>query len=78
MEFEKRLARIEAGQHFAMGMLMGIAQANRGNPELLNCIKHSLEQHHAALLAQTTDEVRLAAFQELLETVPGMTGSKPA
>ncbi len=78
MDLETRLARIEAVQHFTMGVQMGIAQACSSNPLLMSCISRSLEQQHAQLLGSSQNEKKLAAFQELLEAVPGMLdGASP-
>lgn len=75
---ETRLSKVEAVQHFTLGLLAGVIDVLRkSKPELMPLIEHHLERHHAILVGESVDPAKVAAFQELQGLLFPASGSGP-
>lgn len=66
-----RLAHVEAVQHFQNAMLGALAKACQDLPGFKEHLRESLLRHHALLIAESDDEVRLKAYEDLMERALG-------
>lgn len=70
-DIEERLSKIEAVQHFQLAMIGALARACAANSVFTQAARENLLRHHALLAGESTDEVKLRAFEELMDEVLG-------
>ena len=70
-ELSERLSKIEAVQHFQVAMIGALAKVCAENPAFANHARENLLRHHALLAGESTDEIKLKAFEELMEQILG-------
>jgi hypothetical protein len=67
----ERLSKVEAVQHFQTAMIGALAKACQSLPQFSAYARENLQMHHAILLGESRDEVKVKAFEELMEAVLG-------
>lgn len=71
MTVESRLSKIEAVQHFQIAMLGAISKAIPDQDAFKRFARQNLELHHAILCGESVDDVKLAAYEELMHEILG-------
>lgn len=66
-----RLSKIEAVQHFQLAMIGAVAKSLQDQVAFRTQARGNLELHHAMLLAESTDELKLSTFQQLMAEILG-------
>jgi len=72
-ELSERLSRIEAVQHFHTAAIAALAKMFASDAAFVVRLRESLQLHQAALSGESTDEVKVKAYEELMEVVLGKT-----
>lgn len=70
-DLSERLSKIEAVQHFQGAMIGALAKTCAENPAFARHARENLLRHHALLAGESTDEVKLKAFEDLMEEILG-------
>lgn len=71
---DDRISKIEAVQHFQLAMIAALVQACLELPGFKENARRNLQMHQAQLAGESTDEVKLKAYEELMESVLGPQG----
>ena len=74
----ERLSKLEAAQHFQQAIVGALAKACADHPNFMKFVHENLALHHAVLLGDSTDEVKVKAFEELMTELLGKSGTSPS
>ena len=66
---DERISKLEAIQMFQVAMLGALSKACPNQAAFASYARENLERQHAVLLAESTNETRLAAYQELMNEI---------
>lgn len=75
-ELRDRLSKIEGVQHFQSAVLGAVAKTCAAHPEFAKILRENLLRQQAVLAGESTDEVRLEAFEELMHELLGAPTDK--
>lgn len=68
---EDRISKIEAVQHFQLAMIGAVTKICAEHPKFTEYAKENLEMHHAVLVGESVDDVKVTAFEELMREILG-------
>ena len=66
-----RISKLEAVQHYQLALIAAMAKIYAAHPDFKNHVQESLRKHHAILVGESHDELKLSAFEELMEVSLG-------
>jgi hypothetical protein len=70
-DLNERLSRIEGAQHFQTAMIGALAKTVADDPAFARHVRENLLRHQALLAGESTDDVKVKAFEELMEEILG-------
>ena len=70
---EERISKIEAVQFFQLAMIGAAARVCAEHPKFAAYARENLQRNHAILVGESVDEVKVAAFEELMHEILGGT-----
>ena len=68
---DERLSKLEAVQHFHQALIGAVAKTCADHPDFKNYVRENLRTQHALLIGESRDEVKVSAFEELMEELLG-------
>jgi hypothetical protein len=68
---EDRISKIEATQHFELAIIAALTKVCMNAPGFQQLMRENLLRHQALLSGESTDEVKLKTFEELMQCVLG-------
>ena len=66
-----RLSKLQAVQHYQLALIGAMTKICATHIDFKHHVQEGLLMHHAMLVGESRDEVKLSAFEELMEDILG-------